>query len=123
LLKSSLRFFGEGFRLGKGAVEVGVSAVDDDALAGGVGALRWREQEGGHGGDFGGFGEAMAERDAATDLVESLLGIGAGGDPALVERGHDFGGKHGVGTDVMRGELGGPLASEGELRAFGGGVG
>jgi len=108
---------------GEGAIEMGVAAVDDDALAGGVGALRGREEEDGHGGDFGGLGEAMAEGNAVRDFVEGLLRIRARCDPSLIEGRHDFGGKYGVGADVVGGEFGGPLAGEGELRTFGGGVG
>ena len=107
---------------GEGAVEVGVAAIDDDALAGGVGALCGRQQEDGHGGNFRGLGEAMAEGNAARYFVHGSLRVGAGGNPALVEGSHDFGGKHGVGADVVGGELGGPFAGEGELGAFRGGV-
>jgi len=49
-----------GHRLGEGAVEVGVAAVDDDVLAGGVGGLRGRQEEDYDGCDLGVEGHAVA---------------------------------------------------------------
>ncbi len=60
---------------------------------------------------------------AAADCIEGGLGIGEGGDPAVVLGRHDFGGEDGVDANAVRGELCGPFTGEGELRAFGGGIG
>src|ERR1700683_4210579 len=109
--------------LGKRAVEVRIGAVDEDDLPRGVAALRRGEQEDGHGGNLSSFRKAMAEGNALPDRLERRFGVGARGDPALVERGHDFSRKDRVGADAERSELGSPFAGERQLGAFGSGVG
>ena len=117
------RFITDREGLGQSAVEVSVATIDDEVLRGGVARLFGREKEDGHGGDFSSFGHAMAEGDSFGDGFEGRGGIFSGFEPALVERGQDFGGKDAVDANVEGEKFGGPLTRECELSSLRRGIG
>ncbi len=108
---------------GEAAIEVGISAIDDEVLSGCVGRLSWRQKEDSHRGDLRSFCHAMAQRNAVGNSLQSAGGVVAGVEPTLVERRQNLGGENAVHTDPKRQKLRSPLAGERQLRSFGGGIG
>src|SRR6516165_1260043 len=80
-------------RSGQSAVEMGISGVNKDVLAGNV-AGSCRNQEHHHVGDLFRLGHSFSQRNLGNDPGQLFLGIWKSGEPLLIEwRGH-FRGNH-----------------------------
>ena len=104
--------------LGQSAIEVSITAVNENVLPGDMGRLR-RDEKQRHGGDFVRPRHAFAQWYFRDNVRELFFGIRKCADPLLVKRREDFGGNDGVHPNSQREQLRGPVASERKYRAFG----
>ena len=104
-------------RLGKRAVQVRVSGVNENMLGRDVARLLGNQEQD-HRGDLRGRGHAPAQRYLRHDFRELLLRIVKSCEPLLVERRLHFGGNHRVHANAVRQQLRGPFAGERQNRAF-----
>ena len=104
-----------------GAVEVRVTAIHIDELAGGMAAARGGEKHDGVG-HLLRSGHAMAKRDELLNAGASAGGVVEGVEPCLILRRDAFGREYAIDADIVWCKCNGPFAGEGVHGALGGGV-